>query len=596
MNHNIGTVTFVDMSKVLIEISDISDISYNENGFSYFYDGINTYVTLIGIDNIRKIYHITRMYEKDLTGKIDENARILEKYIFEAEPLGELIGEKFYYGIENYPLLGDKASITSEKDLNLVLNSGSVNIVIGKLAQKNIYPKIDVDSLFSNHCCVLGNSGSGKSTTVKTILHKVHEKINNDEFLINKVNMIVFDFHGEYDYDTNNLNIDVSKEISIDLEELDKDDWINLVHPSEQVQLPVLLKSLKIANYLGNDGSDEKENSDWIRVFFARQLFENVQTDANAKKSKIQGILKSISDKRLNEASSLFNDFGSFKKEDLPKFEKLIDDYVFEKSGLKYDEVLENLDRFLEAADYNVSSLSDLEYGLEMAFLIEESRGNSQLRSYSSSLVTRIENLRLNYSDNLFSDDPIRLTKFKNIFSANNKYKMIVLNLSEFGDLDLKFISKYLMSYLFKLQQNIPIESRNLYNIILDEAHRYIGNDIVSEDNIFETVAKEGRKFGIFLFIISQRPSELSSTVLSQCNNFFIHRIRNNVDLEFIKRSIPFLDNNNMTRISFLKTGISLCVGESFHVPIELEIEINNELDKSYNIVPSRKWIKKINE
>ena len=88
----------------------------------------------------------------------------------------------------------------------------------------------------------------------------------------------------------------------------------------------------------------------------------------------------------------------------------------------------------------------------------------------------------------------------------------------------------------------------------------------------FKKIAREGRKFGCFLFLSSQRPSELSSTVLSQCNNYLIHRIKNNLDLDYMLKTIPYIDSNQLTRISYLPTGTAFIVGELFPIPVEVKV------------------------
>lgn len=89
----------------------------------------------------------------------------------------------------------------------------------------------------------------------------------------------------------------------------------------------------------------------------------------------------------------------------------------------------------------------------------------------------------------------------------------------------------------------------------------------------------------------SQRPSELSGTVLSQCNNYFIHRIRNNIDLEFIRKSIPFITDNSVKRVSYLPTGVALCLGDSFSIPFELKIMIREEEPETKVTAPSIQWV-----
>ena len=123
--------------------------------------------------------------------------------------------------------------------------------------------------------------------------------------------------------------------------------------------------------------------------------------------------------------------------------------------------------------------------------------------------------------------------------------------------------------------------------------------DMVSLENYskrFEMVAKEGRKFGVFLMLSSQRPSELSKTVLSQCNNFILHRIRNNVDLEQMRRSIPYLNDAQINRLSYLRTGVALFVGESFAIPMEIEVDGKKYSDISRTYLPSQLWKKDISK
>lgn len=587
MNNIIGTVILVNPYKIQIEILNQEDISYNEDGYSYFYDGINSYITIKGVNETKQIYQLTNMFKKDIPIGFSDSSLLQEKYIFEAEPLGELQNNTFSFGINSYPLLGDLVSLTSEAELKYIIENPNMSITIGKMVQKNLFPKISVDTLFCNHCSVLGNTGSGKSTTVKTILRSILEKTKADIFDPQKVNAIVFDIHNEYfsDNKTDVYHIDILNDISINLEKLSKEDWINLVDPSNQVQLPVLLKSLKFAALMKTESQFH-----WIKAYAALELYNNVQTDANAKKTKVQSLLKSQNNQELNRAAQMFNDFGAVEKNQFEEFEQIIKMYVETHSETSYENIKLNIDMYLSESEYSVSKLEDLEIALELVFLLEEMKGNSQIRSYCSTLVTRIETLKYNYSENIFSNEPDRIKHFNSIFE--NNYAITILNVSTFDNIDLKFISTYLLTYIMDLQKIPGIDQRKIYNIIMDEAHRYM-ND--SSNNglptIYERVAKEGRKYGVFFFIASQRPSELSGTVLSQCNNYFIHRIRNNIDLEFIRKSIPFITDNSVQRVSYLPTGVALCLGDSFSIPLELKIMMKEEEPETKVVAPSIQWI-----
>ncbi|MGF7050696.1 DNA helicase HerA-like ATPase [Paenibacillus sp. DS2015] len=134
---------------------------------------------------------------------------------------------------------------------------------------------------------------------------------------------------------------------------------------------------------------------------------------------------------------------------------------------------------------------------------------------------------------------------------------------------------------------------KKLFHFIFDEAHKYISekdDENIKSIKIFEQIAKEGRKFGVFMILASQRPGETSKTVLSQCNNFILHKIRNNVDLEQMRKSIPYLNDSQLTRISYLRTGSALLVGEPFSIPMEIIIDGKDYGDISKSYLPSEIW------
>lgn len=589
MGNSIGTVIAVNPGRIQIEVPDNENISYNENGYSYFYDGINSYLTIQGVDRIKKVYQVVDMYQRDLNTYQGDASKIKERYVFEAEPLGELTGDEFSFGINSYPLLGDLVRLATEYEMKSILDDNNETITIGKLVQKNLYPRVSVDTLFGSHCCVLGNTGSGKSTTVKTILRQVLSKVENGLYNPKKINTIVFDIHNEYftDRPKNIERIDIMNEISIDIKQLSKEDWINLVDPSTQIQLPVLLKALKLGNLI-----DQQAEVSWIKAYIALELYNNVPTDANAKKVKVQSLLNGLGDDNLTRAATLFGPYGNVDDRDRPEFDMIIKDYIEQESEMSYDSVVNNLDSYLTNAKYSIESLESLEMAIELVFLFEEMKGNNQIRSYCSTLVTRVETLKYNYDSNLFSTDVNKRKRFESIF--DNEYAITVLDVSKFDNLDLKFISTYLLTYIMDKQVQKRINDRDIYNIVMDEAHRYMNEKANNGlPIIYDRVAKEGRKYGVFLMIASQRPSELSGSVISQCNNFFIHRIRNNVDLEFIRKSIPFITDSSMKRVSFLQTGISLCLGDSFAIPFELSITKSVEEPLTKVTDPSNSWVKK---
>ena len=187
---------------------------------------------------------------------------------------------------------------------------------------------------------------------------------------------------------------------------------------------------------------------------------------------------------------------------------------------------------------------------------------NSKIR-----LETRIKSIQARYSSRLSSNGDV---------TPISDSQIIVYSVSNLDDDLLLFFSSYLLKNIFDKNKQLPLEKRDVNIFILEEAHRYISKSretsSFQEIERFKKIAREGRKFGCFLFLSSQRPSELSSTVLSQCNNYLIHRIKNNLDLDYMLKTIPYIDSNQLTRISYLPTGTAFIVGELFPIPVEVKV------------------------
>src|SRR5699024_1266075 len=398
----------------------------------------------------------------------------------------------------------------------------------GKLTTHDYIPQLSVDSLFTNHMAILGNTGSGKSTTMRKILNELLN-LHSRGIDPNKMNFIIFDLHNEYTIFANEyltpVNLD---EISIPLDTLNLEDWINLVQPAMSVQLPVLMNGLKMASILESDS----DRYGWIKAYCALELYNNQQTDAVTKRTKIVNLLENIQDENIK--SNLVNyssQYGSVQQGQEESFTLSIYDYLKDVHDLEYHECDGELRKLLESTDEGFKNLLKLKDGVDMVLLLEESKGNTQARTHCETLMTRIDNIILNYSSNLFSNNRDRINKFYEIIKYEKA--LTVFDCSNLEDSDLLFLSGYFSREILELQREVR-KNGNLnksFNIILDEAHRYItehhnDDEKMKTIKVFDKLAKEGRKFGVFITVASQRPSELSKTVLSQCNNFIIHRIR----------------------------------------------------------------------
>ena len=146
---------------------------------------------------------------------------------------------------------------------------------------------------------------------------------------------------------------------------------------------------------------------------------------------------------------------------------------------------------------------------------------------------------------------------------------------------------------LFDFAKNLENRASMPFHIILEEAHRYVQNDIDVDllgYNIFERITKEGRKYGVILGLISQRPSEMSETSLSQCNNFLIFKMIHPKDVEYIKEMVPNITNEIVKRLRILQPGTCIGFGHAFKVPVLIKLDMPNPEPSSSNCNISEKW------
>lgn len=597
--NSIGTISKVFPDKIVIEVSDTTKVNHNHLGDFYVFEGVNSFITIFKSRFQKFIYQVVNVYEQEKPFiNNEEISKFSSKAFFEAIPLGEINDDKFEFGLSSFPMIGNDAFLTLKKDINYILNLEATDssIKLGPMAgHDNFVPYFSIDDLFSHHMSILGNTGSGKSTTVRKLLHEVVNLSDQKKLDNSKVNFVIFDVHDEYeslpDIYTNKINTD---DISIPLETLTIEDWINLVQPSSAVQLPILMQGLRMANLL----EESKVNIKWIKAFCALELYRNVQTDAVAKRSKIMGLLKDLPIEGINEVLSTYTQFGNFapRTSDEENFIRKIEEFILNESQVPYNECNSKIKELMDLAQCSVNTLSTLEDGLEIIFLFEEMKGNSQVRSYCSTLMTRIDNLIAVYSNNLFDSD---ITK-KETFQESIKFEkgFTIFKCSDIEDSDLLFFTSYVLRLVYNLQKELRQiigQSAQLFHFVFDEAHKYIIENKEQQNiislKIFEKIAKEGRKFGVYMILASQRPSELSKTVLSQCNNFILHRIRNNIDIEQMRRSIPYINDSQLMRIAYLKTGSALFVGDAFSIPMEIIIDGKNYGEASQSIKPSEGWV-----
>lgn len=270
-----------------------------------------------------------------------------------------------------------------------------------------------------------------------------------------------------------------------------------------------------------------------------------------------------------------------------------------ERKKLNEDLAWEVEDKKLTHGDYY--DYKFLHTAVEMVLLEEEARGNARIREFTSTMLTRLdfflnnnECLFMRQTEHVFANTPTYLKEMFHIGSDDYQDQLITIDSSEVGTDVLELMTSVVSRMIFDYRKDKLGESRRHHpvHLILDEAHRYIRKNAqyILRENIFEKIAREGRKYSLFLIVSSQRPSELSDTVLSQCANFIVHRIQNEVDLKYVYSILPYFSEDFITKIKQSVPGEALIFGNCVPMPLQVQVIQAKPDPNSKNCDVDKEW------
>jgi hypothetical protein len=271
------------------------------------------------------------------------------------------------------------------------------------------------------------------------------------------------------------------------------------------------------------------------------------------------------------------------------------------------------LDEDVKLPNYSNKSFrfEDLEQAFDLALLYEEAHGNMQIRDYCSQMITRFKWIRERDEFAFLRVPPqkleeherdvaqfvercIGLSRLDGMFQKSAQ--VIVLDMNEVGDEVVEVASAVIARLIFDRLRRAEPRNRTPINLVLEEAHRYVAERpsgyAIDASRIFQRIAKEGRKYGLFLMVASQRPSELSKTVLSQCSNFVVHRIQNPDDLQHIRQMTPFVSDSVMKRLPSLPKQHALIFGNAVNLPTTFKVRDVKPKPKSDDAAISDLWFR----
>ena len=647
----IGKIISVEYDRFKIRLyNDAKTSTVSIKGHVYYYGNIGSYLKTTNSIGESILCEVIAILDYNVTNTEYSRFNLDSSRELMVKPIGVLDKDKgFSLGIGIFPSLYSDVEIVTIEDIDSILSEDKdindgihTSLVLGySKSMINYKVQLNINKFFNIHTAVLGNSGSGKSNTIAHVLQEIYRKENN--YAIGS-KTILFDVNGEYAKAFNataNLNSNVEEvflkpnitekntynRFTLPHYLMNLDEWLAFLMASEKSQKPfwsnVLQETYKFHSIFSQESSDDASKSylnyfKWKILSIINMVNSTVDSDTS-KITAARGIILRCKEVVLQTLE--------LRKKELSEDEvsKDLIDFLNEADsncGISYGDNNGNLAAFIsdqsnlidntKAIEINEKKLKSGEFydyhflkaAVDIVLMEEEARGNLRIREFASTLLSRLD-FFLNNPECTFmreggsaiyrnTEDYLHQT-----FGIQNKKKekqLVIIDTSELESDTLELTTSVIsrMLFDFRKKQNEEYRRKQPIHLILDEAHRYIKKDeqYILRHNIFERIAREGRKYAIYLIVSSQRPSELSSTVLSQCGNYIIHRIQNDLDMKYIYSVLPYYSEDYPMKIRQLVPGEALVFGNFVPMPLLVKVIEANPHPNSDNCIINEEWFK----
>jgi hypothetical protein len=601
----VGTVREIRGTNVIIRLFD------NSSQMTYFFNGKRYSGVMIGsyIGIKRGHYTIVVKIEKEYAQDIFHDTMVQEfskdRFIreVEAKVIGSFVRDKYTSGMVAFPqIFNDVILLPNEKIGSIISGEGTEDpkppsdpksfFKIGEIWPEGIPYKVNWTTLFNTHIAIFGNTGSGKSNTLARLYKNLFDLNTNKIINFRNSKFVVIDFNGEYVgqkvlaknkkiYNLETRSSGGDKIVIPANKFWDKEMLSILFGATAQTQQPFLNRLLKY--YFSETGFEEN------LVHYLKRAFKTVFSIPS---KESLDILKYALD--LLEID--YDSFSSWIVHSVYNPNNSNGYYsVCELDGWKSsnNKFYWNADENKEILDQEIASIQQ-KSAVFMSEVISERVKNPivQLRlaayfqmifdlsrhtiqyDHISPLIHRIEARSSDFDKVLTIENS---QEYQSLFSDNYLHVISLKSVNK----DIKMLLPMLIAKIsYDLHRNQDDRS-SIFNLIIDEAHNILSENSTVESekwkdyrlDVFEEIVKEGRKFGYYLTIASQRPSDISATIVSQIHNYFIHRLVNENDLRLLDRTMTSLDYVSKSSIPNLSSGQTIITGVSFDLPVVVKID-----------------------
>lgn len=538
----------------------------------------------------------------------------------EVQPVGILRsikdGYKFKRGIESFPSVGDIVILPTDEQLRCIIESGdNRRVYIGNSPLVgNAKVMIDPDRLFGRHLAVLGNTGSGKSCSVAGLIRwsieSAREKLVDMKGNVNS-RFIVLDPNGEYSKafaDKPNANIytvnverDTDKQLEVPLWFWNTDEWCGFTKASPKTHRTTIvhaLKSVRSGNAFEGQ-TQERELANYTRIII-QALHIEVKEGTPFVKKRAYGFHPSLM--KWGEGFIIEDDFSNDLKKAINALKEKMTEFQNNRSGGGYidytysrdeiQEVIELLNQVFSKAGGSEEEFLPTDEDSPIPFtgenFVRSIEANAEILKTTDYIVTLMPRIKTLLTDvrvkKVIDNDTLQLSKWlDNYIGANNKESLTIIDLSLLPSDVTNIVTAVIARMIFETQQRYLKQNKQCLPtvLVMEEAHYFIKRYNDDAENfgasiqcckVFEKIAREGRKFGLGLVLSSQRPSELSPTVLSQCNSFLLHRISNDRDQELIHRLLPDNMRGILREMPSLPSQYAVLLGWASELPVMVKM------------------------
>lgn len=585
----IGQVTLIRGRHIEVKVDQAKNASY------LLYDGEQ--IKGVGVGSYVKI---TKGYE-NLVGRIEgefikeennstnyktNNSNIHRS--LEVKLVGYFEKGKFKQGIKELPLVFNECYLANPDEFSLIHDFTSTDkpseektLTIGQLSNQTSQEiKLGINKLFAGHIGIFGNTGSGKSYTLASLYYKLLLQFNESKNFKKNSKFLLIDFNGEYTNGsaedsiiTNHTNKDVynlssrstdGDKYPIPKTEIDEEFWSVYLTATDKTQKPFLKRALNNKWLL-----DHIDTAEGLKKLLSSSLTKLIENKKD--KGTIIELLNELKHAFIDEAyNSLANTYHN-KLEfhsgvDKYRFNTSIGEWIYADAASFYstavNELVENLN--LDISSYThfqkTRAIIILQYYHEIA--------NYNLNpEFIAPLIKRLKK----------TEDLDKVIIVKDELPTEN---FEIISLKNLNTTLKKVIPLLICRNAYEKKKHDKEEGKHL-NLIIDEAHNILSYASERESEswkdyrmeVFEEIIKEGRKFGVFMTIASQRPFDISPTIISQLHNYFLHRLINDKDIQAIERTVSYLDKVSFESLPLLPTGSCVVAGLCARIPVIVDID-----------------------